>query len=315
MSDQTTPTLTTPTQLPLDVRWDEFELDFAAASAGKVPIRRRVAPAPEPPPPIVGFPRRRASDLYYQHHDAAVELWEAGTQPPADGSLFVAVANSIDGKNDYPNTPTAGIDWAKDPFGNTALHFWWAHVYGSSAGARAVFSRDGWKPLLPAAILGQRLYALIDFVAPAIPVMTGGGGLWCTWPFQWKGHDPYAQATIQANIDSDDRLWWGTAYKNVEMALMEPTQLFPGALHRLMFEINPVYDHSIGYFKARLDGKPVVHAVGQMAFPPNGAWGETATFCPCLYGNAMQTPMEGFIPSMILSTEPIQAADVPEALP
>ena len=238
--------------------------------------------------------------IYYQHGESQeYALWESGERPPTDGSLHINVANSIDGNNDKPNSPIVGCDWQND-----AMHFWWDHQYGKSAGTRAVFSRHGWKPtgLLP--YKGQTIYVLLDFMAPVLPIGAPGKGLWTTWPVELKAHDAYGPATVQANVDSEGNLVWATAYPNVTVTVFEKPALTPGKVHRLKLRIDQFADPAKGRFMASLDGVAVVDIQGQMAYP-SGEWAGCCTLIPCLYSNQLQARTDGYLPNLIVSTEPL----------
>lgn len=258
--------------------------------------------APVEPPleaPTVTLPAKTDAMFYYQHgEEGRTRLWYTGEPAPAD--LHINVANSIDGNNDKLNSPTVGCDWQPE-----GLHFWWNHEYGKSAGTRAVFSRNGWKPtgLLP--YKNRTIYALLDFMAPELPIGASGNGLWTTWPVEIKAHDAYGPATVQANIDSNGNLVWATAYPNVAVQ-MTPKNLQPGWLHRLTMTIDMFADTAKGRFQAWFDGVQVVDMRGQMAYP-SGEWAGCATFIPCLYSNQLKARTDGYIPNLILSTEPIEA--------
>lgn len=268
-----------------------------------IPIGTEPEPEPEPEP---DFPAKTAEMFYYQHGDRPLPLWEYGTSPPTDGSLHLNVANSIDGNNDKPNSPAVGTDWQKYPGaeGGDAMHFWWGHRYGASAGTRVVFSRHGWKPtgLLP--YKNQMIYGLIDFMAPALPIGAAGNSLWTTWPLEIKAHDPWNKATVQANVDSYGQLVWATGYANVKVLLSLPVKLVPGKLHRLAFEMGMWADPAKGHFRGTLDGVAVVEMTGQMAYP-SGEWAGCATYIPCLYSNQLNARTDGYVPNQILSTAPI----------
>lgn len=260
-------------------------------------------PEPEPAPAI---PDRADAMFYYQHGELPVPLLQShqADQVPRDGSLYLAVANSIDADSEEPNTPTVGSEWDA---GKKAVHLWWNHRYGQSAGTRLVFQRfkdnAGWPiGLLPYA--GQTIYALIDFCASALPIGQQFPGGWLTWPFELKAHNPWGSATISANLNAQRELWWGNLDegRTTRRVFMTPTPIQEGRLYRVTMRIDQ--RPTDGRFQASIDGAPVVEVVGQMAMRI-GAWPGCAVFIPCLYGNMLSGRMDGYIKNMIVSTEPL----------
>lgn len=259
----------------------------------------------KPKPDSLSLPPKTDAMFYYQHGDQPQKLWQFGETPPDDGTLHLNVANSIDGNNDQPNSPVVGIDWKNYP-GEAAfaMHFWWNHQYGKSAGARCVFSRNVWKPIGLLPYKESTIYALMDFMSPAFPIGQGFERAWVTWPFEFKAHDPYKAATVGCNVDQNLQLYWGNWWPNTKLVVNNRFQMKLGQLHRMLMRIDMFSDPTKGRFQAWIDGQHVVDQQGQMAMS-TGGWLGCGVFIPCLYGNVLTGLTEGYIRNMIVSTQPI----------
>lgn len=259
-------------------------------------------------PPITAFPAYRDSMFFYMNGSLPVPLLDSSQKDktPKDGSLYVAVANSIGNDYEEPNGPVTGSKWNPQ---RRALELWWKQIYGQNAGTRMVFSRWYQNQGLPIGLLPYRhssIFGLIDFSAPILPIGPHGNNLWLTWPAEWKSHDFYGPASIACNIDPDRTLHWVTSpkYKDLDIVMMTPFQLVEGKEHRLLWHMDMYSDQFKGAFTASIDGQEVVHIVGPMALP-SGPFAGCAAFIPCLYGNRLTEETRGFISGMILATEPI----------
>jgi hypothetical protein len=230
---------------------------------------------------------------------------QAGDNYPRDGSLYIAIANSIDNNYESRNVPAVGTM----VFGDDGFMMYWNHVYARPAGTRINFQRmegNFGKPigLLPYA--NSVIYALLDFQIDRLSIGGDGSGLWTTLPIEQKAHDFYGRATVQCNLTPRREMIWATGYGGMKIE-QRATILEPNHRYRMMIQMDMFADPTKGRWQAWLDGVQVVDMRGQMALPAGHQFAGCAAFIPCLYSNQLNGLTEVRIPNLILDTQPIQA--------